>query len=107
MLLMGDLLRRRAGPADDERDGHIIMYTSGTTGFPKGTLLSHRAHVLHAATWALETRAGREDVYLCTYPLFHTGGTDCGIVPPPYAGAAVVLLPWPDAGSILEAVERH
>ena len=91
----------------DERDGQIIMYTSGTTGFPKGVLLSHRAHVLHAATWAAETRAGREDVYLCTYPLFHTGGTDCGIVPPLYVGATVVLLPWPDARLILEAVERH
>ena len=91
----------------DERDGHIILYTSGTTGFPKGTLLSHRAHVLHAASWALESRAVREDVYLCTYPLFHTGGTDCGILPPLYAGASVVLLAWPDARAILDAVERH
>lgn len=90
-----------------ETDGHIILYTSGTTGAPKGALLSHRAHVLHAATWAAETRATREDVYLCTYPLFHTGGTDCGILPPMYAGAAVVVLPRPDAGLILDAVERH
>ncbi len=90
-----------------ESDGHIILYTSGTTGFPKGALLSHRAHVLHAATWAMETRATRDDVYLCTYPLFHTGGTDCGILPPLYAGAAVVVLPRPDAELIVEAVERH
>lgn len=90
-----------------ESDGHIILYTSGTTGAPKGALLSHRAHVLHAATWAAETRATRDDVYLCTYPLFHTGGTDCGILPPMYTGAAVVVLPWPDAELILEAVERH
>lgn len=91
----------------DESDGHVILYTSGTTGAPKGALLSHRAHVLHAATWAAETRATRDDVYLCTYPLFHTGGTDCGILPPMYMGAAVVVLPWPDAGLILDAVERH
>jgi fatty-acyl-CoA synthase len=90
-----------------ETDGHIILYTSGTTGFPKGALLAHRAHVLHAATWAAETRATRDDVYLCTYPLFHTGGTDCGILPPMYMGAAVVVLPWPDAELILDAVERH
>ena len=91
----------------DERDGHIIMYTSGTTGFPKGVLQSHRAHMLHAGIWAHETGARRDDVYLCTYPLFHTGGTDCGIVPPLYAGAAVVLLPWPDVGTILDAIETH
>ncbi len=91
----------------DERDGHVILYTSGTTGFPKGTLLSHRAHVLQAATWAHESRLAREDVVLCTYPLFHTGGTDCGILPPLYVGATAVLLAWPDAGAILDAVERY
>lgn len=90
-----------------ESDPHVIMYTSGTTGSPKGAVLSHRAHVLHAATWAAETRASPDDVYLCTYPLFHTGGTDCGILPPMYVGAAVVVLTWPDAGAILDAIERH
>lgn len=90
-----------------ETDPHVILYTSGTTGAPKGAVLSHRAHVLHAATWAAETRATRDDVYLCTYPLFHTGGTDCGILPPLYAGATVVVLPWPDADAILDAIERH
>ncbi len=90
-----------------ESDPHVILYTSGTTGSPKGAVLSHRAHVLHAATWATETRAERDDVYLCTYPLFHTGGTDCGILPPLYVGATVVVLPWPDADAILEAIERH
>lgn len=106
-----DLIAASSGEDPDlglsETDGHIILYTSGTTGFPKGALLSHRAHVLHAATWAAETRATRDDVYLCTYPLFHTGGTDCGILPPMYVGAAVVVLPWPDADLILDAVERH
>jgi acyl-CoA synthetase (AMP-forming)/AMP-acid ligase II len=90
-----------------ETDPHVILYTSGTTGAPKGAVLSHRAHVLHAATWAAETRAERDDVYLCTYPLFHTGGTDCGILPPLYVGACVVVLPWPDADAILDAIERH
>ncbi|MGH2499426.1 MAG: class I adenylate-forming enzyme family protein [Candidatus Limnocylindria bacterium] len=93
--------------AISESDPHVILYTSGTTGFPKGAVLSHRAHVLHAATWASETRAERDDVYLCTYPLFHTGGTDCGILPPLYVGATVVVLPWPDADAIVDAIERH
>jgi fatty-acyl-CoA synthase len=106
-----ELISRSADDEPDtglsESDGHIILYTSGTTGAPKGALISHRAHVLHAATWAAETRAKRDDVYLCTYPLFHTGGTDCGILPPLHAGAAVVVLPRPDAELIVEAVERH
>jgi fatty-acyl-CoA synthase len=94
-------------PKIAESDPHVILYTSGTTGVPKGAVLSHRAHVLHAATWAFETRAERDDVYLCTYPLFHTGGTDCGILPPLYVGATVVVLPWPDADAIVDAIERH
>jgi acyl-CoA synthetase (AMP-forming)/AMP-acid ligase II len=94
------------GPLD-ENDPHIILYTSGTTGFPKGAVLSHRAHVDHAATFALLTRAVEEDVYLNVYPLFHTGGTDCAVLPYLYAGATVALLPDPKPDAVLDAMERY
>jgi fatty-acyl-CoA synthase len=90
-----------------ETDPHIILYTSGTTGFPKGAVLSHRAHVLHAATFALYTRAVEEDVYLNVYPLFHTGGTDCAVLPYHYAGATVALLPDPKPEAVLAAMEAY
>jgi fatty-acyl-CoA synthase len=89
-----------------ETDPHIILYTSGTTGAPKGAVLSHRAHVLHAATFALYMRAVEEDVYLNVYPLFHTGGTDCAILPYHYVGATVGLLWEPRPDLILQAIER-
>lgn len=90
-----------------ETGPHIILYTSGTTGFPKGAVLSHRAHVDHAATFALYTGAGEEDVYLNVYPLFHTGGTDCAVLPYHYAGATVALLPDPKPDAVLDAIEMH
>lgn len=90
-----------------EHEPHIILYTSGTTGFPKGALMSHRAHILHATMFALKLRIVEEDIWLNLYPLFHTGGTDCGILPAFSVGATVVLLRHPDPAGILAAVERH
>ena len=90
----------------DERDPHIILYTSGTTGFPKGAVMSHRAHVLHAMTFALHTGAQPDDVYLNVYPLFHTGGTDCAVLPYHFVGATVGLLRDPKPEAILDAIER-
>ncbi len=91
----------------DEDAPHVILYTSGTTGFPKGAVLSHRAHLEHAATFALHTRAVEEDVYLNVYPLFHTGGTDCALLPYHYVGATVALLPDPKPEAVLAAMERY
>lgn len=56
-----------------ERDGAILCYTSGTTGFPKGVLYSHRALVLHA--WCAASADGMglssRDCVLLVTPLFH------------------------------------
>jgi fatty-acyl-CoA synthase len=104
------LAQARSAPpavAIDERDPHIILYTSGTTGHPKGAVLSHRAHVLHAQMFALKLRMVEEDVWLNLYPLFHTGGMDCGVLPAFAVGATVVLLRHPEPEGILAAIERR
>ena len=58
----------------DERDPHVMLYTSGTTGDPKGALLSHRSYVLQAAQTQGTTGLGEDDVGLCMFPMFHMGG---------------------------------
>jgi fatty-acyl-CoA synthase len=93
--------------AIDERDPHVILYTSGTTGRPKGAVLDHRAHVLHAAMFALKLRMVEEDVWLNLYPLFHTGGMDCGVLPAFTVGATVVLARHPEPEGILDLVARR
>jgi fatty-acyl-CoA synthase len=88
-------------------DHHIILYTSGTTGFPKGALFRHQAHYLHAVSWALMTGQREGDVGLLVYPLFHTGGPDCVLLPHLLVGGTVVLLDGAEPQAMLQAISRH
>jgi fatty-acyl-CoA synthase len=88
-------------------DPHIILYTSGTTGFPKGATFSHRAHYLHAVALALQTAQTDADVGLVVYPLFHTGGPDCVVLPHFLVGATVVVQDGADPVTILTAAQEH
>lgn len=91
----------------DENDPHIILYTSGTTGFPKGAVFSHRSHYLHALSLAESTGGHARDVGLLIYPLFHTGGPDCLVLPHFLTGATLVILDGADPVDILSTVELH
>jgi fatty-acyl-CoA synthase len=86
---------------------HIILYTSGTTGFPKGATFSQGAHYLHALAWALMTGQHAEDVGLLVYPLFHTGGPDCILLPHFLVGGTVVLLDGAEPLAMLAAIATH
>ena len=57
---------------DDEDDG-AIYYSSGTTGFPKAILLSHRCLLQAARMEAIHHETTHADVFLCIPPLYHTG----------------------------------
>ena len=57
---------------DDEDDG-AIYYSSGTTGFPKAILLTHRCLLQAARMEAIHHETTHDDVFLCIPPLYHTG----------------------------------
>lgn len=95
-----------APPPVDERAAAELFYTSGSTGAPKGALLSHRGLYLHAIHSALTMGLTGDDVVLHTIPLFHVNGWGT----PHFVtglGGVHVLLPRFDAGEVLRLVERH
>jgi len=63
-----------AAPVTDERDMLSIVYTSGTTGTPKGCVHTHRGAYLNALGEALEARMHSGSSYLWTLPMFHCQG---------------------------------
>lgn len=89
-----------------ERDPFTICYTSGTTGRPKGAVISHRARVLLYFCCAVEFGVTDEDVYLCFGPLYHHGPAN-GATRTIWVGGRVVLMRAFDPREALELIERE
>ncbi|MEU2129885.1 long-chain fatty acid--CoA ligase [Streptomyces sp. NPDC018352] len=91
--------------ADD--DTAVILYTSGTTGTPKGAELTHRNLVSNALTTTRTLlRLGPDDVLFGGLPLFHAFGQTCALNTAVAAGCCLTLLPRFDAGGALETMRR-
>ncbi|MFE9611274.1 long-chain fatty acid--CoA ligase [Streptomyces sp. NPDC006012] len=85
-----------------------ILYTSGTTGRPKGAMLTHRNIVTNIEVTAVSPFAARpDDVLLCSLPLSHTFGQTCVMGVAFHVGAAVVLMPRFAAEPALELMAKY
>ena len=90
-LLEGASADANVGAGAAPEDALLLVYTSGTTGRPKGALLSHRA-IFHSAVQgiaAFDISAG--DHVLNALPLFHVGGINIQMIPALHAGASMTL----------------
>jgi acyl-CoA synthetase (AMP-forming)/AMP-acid ligase II len=88
----------------DDNDIAVVMYSSGTTGRPKGVLLSYRALVNHTVNIAPQIPFVRGDKNLVAMPLFHVGGI-CSAFLGIRAGVATVVTREPDVVSLVAAVD--
>lgn len=98
-----------AVPAPGVDDLAAIQYTSGTTGRPKGALLSHRNLVANAAqgrAWVPGLTPGREVVY-AVLPMFHAYGLTLCLTFAISMGARLVLFPRFDVDLVLAAAKKH
>ena len=98
--------RERADVGED--DAALMCYTSGTTGRPKGAVLTHRNLVASTLSWIHEMRAGEDDVWLSGQPLFHIGGIN-GLLPFLVLGATVIVTPTTtfDPEAMLGLIAAH
>jgi long-chain acyl-CoA synthetase len=96
-------------PVDPIRDIAVLQYTGGTTGKPKGAMLSHYnlvANACQTAAWDPAARTGRE-VGIAVLPLFHVFGLTMCLTTSVSMGATSVLVPKFDVDLILQAVRHH
>ena len=91
----------------DEHDVAVIMYTSGTTGLPKGAMLTHGNILWNNINAMLAFGGARDDVILTAAPLFHIGGLNVMTLGSFHVGSAVVLLRNFDPGKVLADIERY
>jgi long-chain acyl-CoA synthetase len=91
----------------DATDIAVILYTSGTTGQPKGALLTHSNLLWNAEISTLLHGTGPHDVLLGALPLFHSFGQTCTLNAATRVGATVELIPRFDPELALKLIETR
>ena len=75
----------------EPEDGMAIVFTSGTTGHPKGALISHRAMIARALIYGAELNVPADDTFVAWTPLFHMGANDFAVATLLRGGRVVVV----------------
>ncbi len=88
-------------------DVAVILYTSGTTGKPKGAMLTHQNLLSNAQAVIHLAELDSGDVLMSILPLFHSFGSTVCMVAPLLAGAQVVLVPKFDPRRLLSTIQQH
>jgi long-chain acyl-CoA synthetase len=107
MKLVADLAEQDLPVERGDDDVAVILHTSGTTGKPKGAMLTH-GNLCRNAEVAVRTlvETGQDDVVMGCLPLFHVFGLTCGLNGSVFSGAMLTLIPRFDPRKALEVIQR-
>ena len=114
VLHFGELLRATKTappyvPIEPEDDLALLQYTGGTTGVPKGAMLTHRnlvANAYQTTAWDPEMQRGEETI-LAALPIFHVYGLTMCLSVNVLTAGTLVLLPTFDLGMLFKAIDKH
>jgi fatty-acyl-CoA synthase len=106
-----DLVAEGAPEPLDEPVGHddtcMIMYTSGTTGRPKGAVLTHGNVTWNCVNVLLDLDLTRDEVTLVSAPMFHAAALGMTCLPTFLKGAAAVIMPAFTPDDAFDLIEKH
>ena len=103
-ILTGILKLPRVG----DRDEAILLFTSGSSGKPKGVVLSHRNILSNVAQFAVALDATQNDILLASLPFFHSFGCTVTLFYPLFESVRALTYPNPlEAKKIAELIHRH
>jgi acyl-CoA synthetase (AMP-forming)/AMP-acid ligase II len=105
--LVANASDERVGNRVDLDDVCMIPHTSGTTGTPKGVMLTHGNITWNVVNLLSVTDFRGDDVTIAITPFFRTGGTGVNVLPVLFKGGTVVIPEVPDADEILRLIEER
>lgn len=110
-----DLLARSSAAPPSPRvatnadDIALLQYTGGTTGIPKGAVLTHRnlySNVVQVGAWRTDVQPGKE-VTMCILPFFHVYGLQVGMQNAVFLGGSMVMFPRFEIDTVLAAIDKY
>ncbi len=102
---LAQLIERQS--ATKPHDVLQIQYTSGTTGAPKGAMLTHHSTINNARMMSARAGFDASDRLLSAMPFFHTAGCVCNVMGMLVQGGCLITMPAFEAGRMLDLLERY
>lgn len=109
-MTLGQLIAEQPPVCDTEltspEDTAVILYTSGTTGFPKGAELSHSNMTMNAISTRHLLQGTQDDIHVIVLPLFHSLGQTCHMNAGFSSGNTLVMIPKFTPEAVLSAIQN-